>query len=679
MMVSPSSAVDSRVGPYCLGERLGAGGMAEVYIAYGNDQSGRRFAIKRILPQLARDTRFVAMFCDEARICAALDHPNIVKVVDFGEHDGELFMAMEYVDGTSCARLLRTVAARGKRVPLEVAVYVARQVLSALTYAHEATDDRGRALGIVHRDVSPGNILVSRLGEVKLSDFGIVRSEFIARRTYPGELKGKIGYMSPEQVVGADVDARSDLFALGIVLAELLLTRPLFPGRSEMEILTRIYEADLRVLDHHADELPSKMVDILRFVLSRRTQDRPASARALTERIDAFCSEMGLVADGGSMVEWLVNNDLLPSQSGPREPTPSPEGEGRLMVAGGHATSDRQDVASDSPPGRSSVRAACPTFEVRLPNKEIIGPFGSAELVERFATRRLPLDAHIRRNDGRFRPARSVPELSSVLAVETWLDGVLGARDAIRAELDRTRLPNYLYGLVQRHKSGALVLVEGVRRLVTVWESGQPVGAISSDRDLLLGARLVSEGLITEAQLNESLEQRVSPESTGRPLGGRLGEVIMQRRLVSPADLLRVLVNQLEARIVGLGSWESGEIWFVESACEFSERLCTSATGLSLISSGVRSGFSGKELARILGSLGDSPLAANPVAPFPSDALGLTVSEQTALSIAPGARSMGRFLTQAVSEHGLRGDDVLRAVFIGLSAGSLVSPGWPWR
>ena len=209
-----------KLGPYRLGERLGAGGMAEVFVAQRDGPHGfaRRFAIKRILPQLAKDPRFVAMFCDEARICAALSHPNIVQVVDFGEHAGDLFMAMEYVEGVSCAKLLRSVAARGERFPLGAALFIAHEVLRALAFAHDARDEQGRPLGIVHRDVSPGNILLGRAGEVKLTDFGIVRGAFIDRRTYPGELKGKLGaeLVSTQAPVGdAQGDIQQALLALG--------------------------------------------------------------------------------------------------------------------------------------------------------------------------------------------------------------------------------------------------------------------------------------------------------------------------------------------------------------------------------------------------------------------------------------------------------------------------------
>ena len=262
-MPQASALAGSMLGPYLLGDRLGLGGMAEVYVAHRAGPRGfaKRFAVKRILPELALDARFVAMFCDEARICAALCHPNIVQVVDFGEANGELFMAMEFVDGVSLARLLRTVSSRRERFPRSGRRCTSlMKCCAVLAFAHQAEDEHGRPLGIVHRDVSPGNVLIGRAGEIKLGDFGIVRSEFVDRRTYPGELKGKVGYMSPEQVMGTEVDPRSDLFTVGIVLAEMLLARPLFSGQNEFEILTNIYEADLSVLDRHASELPPSLL-----------------------------------------------------------------------------------------------------------------------------------------------------------------------------------------------------------------------------------------------------------------------------------------------------------------------------------------------------------------------------------------------------------------------------------
>lgn len=672
-----------RVGQYLLGERLGAGGMAEVFIAHGaeGEIAGKRFAIKRILPQLAKDPRFVAMFCDEGRICSALQHPNVVRVVDFGEHDGDLFMAMEYVDGISCARLLRAVAARGRQVTVPIACYIARQVLEALAFAHEARDEQGRPLGIVHRDVSPGNILLSRRGEVKLGDFGIVRSEFIARRTYPGELKGKIGYMSPEQVVGAEVDPRSDLFAIGIVLSELLLTRPLFPGKSEMEVLTRIYEADLRVLDQHCDQLPARLVELLRWALRRRAQERPRTAREFASALDEFCRTESTPIDAAELVRWLISEDLLASQSGIRAVSPPPSAEAVRAVPAIPKTSlYPSDPSSLSPRSTVPVKGRPRTiYSVRLPNGEVLGPMGPTELVDAFATRRFPLDVIVVKNDGRPRPARTLGELKSIVSVESWFDAVVSARNLVRVELDRTRLPSFLYGLVLREQTGVLLLQDGSRRLAITFLVGAPVGAVSSDRDLLLGARLVEEGLIDEERLCDAMEMLVEIPSNPTLGTGRLGDLLIERRWIEPSELLRVLVTQLETRFLGLGKWEAGEVCFVAGNDYVRGQLKTVTPALHLVTSAIRQGFAGRELARILSTLGDNPIAKNPCSQTPVEDLGFHPAEVDALQRVIGTRSLGRFLAEAVTQKSIRPEDILRAVFIGMSAGLLVSPGWPWR
>src|SRR5690348_6842594 len=216
--------------------------MAEVYEARRPGPRGfaKRVALKRILPQLRMDERLLRMFCAEARVHAALMHPNLVSVLDFGEANGELYLVMEYVDGVPLSEVLRAVAARKRAIDLGPALHIAREVATGLAYAHQYRDDDDAPLGVVHRDVAPNNILLGRSGEVKLTDFGIVHSAWSDVRTAPGELRGKVGYVSPEQAQGQGVEARSDLFSLGVVLAETLLGGPLIPGDGELEVLKNL-------------------------------------------------------------------------------------------------------------------------------------------------------------------------------------------------------------------------------------------------------------------------------------------------------------------------------------------------------------------------------------------------------------------------------------------------------
>jgi serine/threonine protein kinase len=350
------------LGPYELGERLGLGGMAEVFVAYRAGPHGfaKKVALKRILPELAQDARFVAMFCDEARISAPLSHPNIVQVIDFGESQGELFMAMEYVEGVSLAKLLRYVAGRRERFPLAAALFIAHEVLTGLSFAHEACDENGNPLSIVHRDVSPGNVLIGRAGDVKLADFGIVRSAYVDRRTYPGELKGKVGYMSPEQVMGIEVDPRSDLFTVGIILSEMLIARPLFSGQNEFDILTKIYEADLSAIDKYGADLSPAVRDVLRQALAKAPADRFENARDFAAALRRLAQAQQIPLDDSELVPWLSALGVLPSRSGTHEVTrmpahvetpPSPPPASLRPVL-------RPTTAAPPPSSRNSVPAA---------------------------------------------------------------------------------------------------------------------------------------------------------------------------------------------------------------------------------------------------------------------------------------------------------------------------------
>src|SRR5258708_11600907 len=201
-MTISSIPAPMRLGPYEMLRRIATGGMAEVYLARRAGPHGfqKTVAVKRILPQFARDPDFVAMFVDEARVCARLGHPNIVQVFDFGEQEGELYMAMEYVDGTTGARLVRAVAARGEDIPIDVCLYIALSILRALEYAHGARDEAGAPLYLVHRDVSPGNVLIDRSGAVKLTDFRLARALHTKPRADAGQPQGKRRHPSPPPI-----------------------------------------------------------------------------------------------------------------------------------------------------------------------------------------------------------------------------------------------------------------------------------------------------------------------------------------------------------------------------------------------------------------------------------------------------------------------------------------------
>ena len=235
-----------QLGRYQLLRRLATGGMGEIYLARTTGAGGfeKRVIIKTILPHLARQQEFVTKFLDEGRIVVQLTHGNIVPVFDMGEEDGEYFIAMEYVPGLDLRAILKRLQAREQRLPIELALYVATELCKGLGYAHRKTDDDGNPLDIVHRDVSPSNVLVSREGEVKIIDFGIARAAGKVAETASGRIQGKCCYMSPEQARGRPLDARSDIFSTGVLLYEMLtLVRP-FEGRSDLESLELVRQCE---------------------------------------------------------------------------------------------------------------------------------------------------------------------------------------------------------------------------------------------------------------------------------------------------------------------------------------------------------------------------------------------------------------------------------------------------
>ncbi len=238
-----STLTQGRFGTYLIDERIAVGGMAEIYRAHTS--SGEPVAIKVILPRLAEEQKFIQMFLDEAKIAVALRHPNIVQMLDFGKIDDTYFFSMEWVDGKPLSAVIRRQMELSLSFPVEVAILIMVHACRGLAYAHSRRDRFDRPLGIVHRDISPPNILLMRTGKAKVADFGIADAKHKAIQTLPGVIRGKFSYMSPEQARGEVVDHRSDIFSLGIVLHELLTGSRLFLREQDTETLKAVRECKI--------------------------------------------------------------------------------------------------------------------------------------------------------------------------------------------------------------------------------------------------------------------------------------------------------------------------------------------------------------------------------------------------------------------------------------------------
>ncbi|MGZ3421998.1 MAG: protein kinase domain-containing protein [Polyangiales bacterium] len=308
-------------GHYELLDRVNVGGMAEIFRAR-DTQSGQVCAIKRILPEIADDEEFVRMFRDEAKVVGLLEHPNICRVLDLGRSNDTYFLALEFVEGFDLRAIFDRAAKQGIRLELPFVLHVFMKVCEGLEYAHRKRDPQGRHLSLVHRDVSPQNVLVSFAGEVKLIDFGIAKSNGKLSKTQVGTIKGKYGYMSPEQVRGLPLDGRSDLFSLGICMWEMLTRKRLFSADNEMLILERIKEADVTPPKRIDPTVPEAVQQMVLRALSRDVNDRYPSAADLYADLQAFAFSEGLVWGKEAVAEYMQRT----FGSGAAKPSPTARG-----------------------------------------------------------------------------------------------------------------------------------------------------------------------------------------------------------------------------------------------------------------------------------------------------------------------------------------------------------------
>ncbi len=277
-------------GPYLLTRRIASGGMAEVYAATTKGVGGfeKTVAIKLILPRYSEDEHFVQMLVEEAKICAQLTHANIGQVYDLGCIGDTYFIVMEYVEGVDAYRFLKRLKEQGREMPIEAAVYVAREVCQGLHYAHQRRGTDGQPLRIVHRDVSPQNVLLSFAGEVKLVDFGIAKAALRSQQTEAGVIKGKYYYMSPEQAWGDPVDHRSDVFSLGLVLHEWLTGRMVHRARNLSELLERVRKAEIAPPSHQRPDISPELDTIVMRSLRRNPEDRYTSAGEFAQVLGSY-------------------------------------------------------------------------------------------------------------------------------------------------------------------------------------------------------------------------------------------------------------------------------------------------------------------------------------------------------------------------------------------------------
>jgi serine/threonine protein kinase len=574
-------------GRYQLLDRLAIGGMAEVFRAKISSSHGfeKILVIKRILPHLAADPSFVAMFIDEAKLTAQLTHPKIVQVLDFGEVQGQFFTALEFIDGFDALGLLRTAAQKRVRLPRALAVFIISEVLEALDYAHNARDMEGKPMQIVHRDISPSNVFISKRGDVKLGDFGIAHAERRESKTQAGTLKGKYGYMSPEQVVGKSIDARSDLFAVGVLLAELLTGRRLFAAEADLDVLLKVRDVKLDRLDKYGADLPRRLDDIVRRVLRKDPAERPQSAAELREELSDYLFSTGQRVGPGDLRGFA---GLLFDAS--------PEAAAKLLQAArrldgeraqpsGVAPSAAPARAAVAPPGRAvPVRAtpgrAAPTkgpIPEPIPDSRS-GRSGALSLLEPQAVERAvdesDEDDSAERSSVRgFTPISQLDEEAEGVSPTLRQSNRPARRATTRSDVGRfvsgapSRPPDsagdvsvispmrLCCDLALIGETGLVQFELGPQRKEIFLVGGAPDSVNSSDPGERFGEYLVGKQVLGANDLELALS--MLPH-----YNGKLGDTMVALGLLRPLDVFRLLSQQVRDRVIDVFAWTEGTFAF---------------------------------------------------------------------------------------------------------------------
>ncbi|MEM6991833.1 MAG: protein kinase [Myxococcota bacterium] len=296
-----------RIGRYVIVAPLAMGGMAELYVAHpeGHAHADAYVVIKRTLPHLAQDAEFASMFLKEARLASALDHPNIAKVLEAGEDDGDFYIVLEYVHGYDLRALIRASARSGTALPLEVSLGIGVQLCAGLHCAHDQTDANGRPLQLVHRDVTPSNVLLDHDGRVLLTDFGIARALTTMRTTRAGVIKGKLGYMSPEQCRDGHLDRRSDVFSVGVLLYEMTTGFRMFHAGNDFAILNKIAKGEFTPPSEAVEGFPEALEAIIVRCVSVEASERFVSADALGTALRDLARQRGLALTAAARAEAI--------------------------------------------------------------------------------------------------------------------------------------------------------------------------------------------------------------------------------------------------------------------------------------------------------------------------------------------------------------------------------------
>jgi serine/threonine protein kinase len=549
--------VGTQLGQYIVGEPIAEGGMAQVYHAncLMPGRYNARIVLKRMHKRLADDASFVSMFVEEARILSRLDHPNIVSLFDFEATSDGLYIILELVEGPDLLSLLRGSARQRRVMPQELAVYICCHILEALDYAH-ALEIKGRPLGIVHQDVSPGNVLISKHGRVKLADFGIAKANDRQQGGGQGTLRGKYGYMSPEQLEGKELDGRSDVFSVAIVLSELLMSKRLFSATNPLDVLLMVRNVDLTRLEKNNAHIDPQLLFILGKGLLRNREERYTTAGEFRDDLAEWLSSRKQRTNATTLQKYIAELEAAGFIAPPKQ------GEGTSSMTLSGATTQARSKAA-----RGAALLGMKAFE--------LGPSGGLDAMALGA--------------GGVTSINSRPEVLRALdkEVEKNLEPTAGrsAAEALaegKGEL-KGIMPMDLIGAISASgRTGLLTLERDEVLKEAYFRSGDPIFVGSNDPHERFGNFLVLRGLLTGKELEGAL--------TAMPhFGGRLGQSLVGLKLLKPVDALNLLAEQVGEKLLRACCWNYGRFVWEEDKENPHESVSLRLSSAKIVARGVRS------------------------------------------------------------------------------------------
>ncbi len=578
LSVSDQSKDGFVFGDYFLEKKLAAGGMAEVFLGRETDadDAGERCVVKCILPDLAGDQQFLAMFINEAQLAAQMHHANIVGVTDFGEQDGLLYMTMEYVDGLDLRRFARRAFPFGDD-HAAVSCLIAVQILDALTYVHNMCDVNGTLLHVVHRDLSPSNIYLSRNGQAKLGDFGIAHINSSRYRQIAYTPRGKFGYVSPEQIEGCVADLRADVFAMGIVLAELLIGKKLFKGPSQLSVLLEIRDGHYRVLEEAKEKIEPELYRIVSKALALKPEHRFQTASEFKNAVTTYMGKRlncvyvlgDLVANAADTADlssrfseadnpFIYNSQDDVSSNATTDNLPSsmvPTNPGRISDSVWNALSseDDEETTGDATPVTQDLdMEKMWHYDVCFVDGTVKKNISFAGVMEMIYKDDITRETTIAINDGPFMPVESYPELFRHIPVYTPTVNVNDIKKPEIAGMLAMEAPaEIILSLALSEKTGILVCKRGADRKEVYFKRGMPVYTSSNNTEELLGEYLVRKKLLDRAQLETALS--IMPK-----FNGHLGDTVIALGMLSAMELFRAISDQIVMRFDDLILWNSG-------------------------------------------------------------------------------------------------------------------------